>query len=334
MLTVEQERSPLIEIDGGSKIWTVAFTADGEHIIGGGASGLQVWRVKDGKQMATMVARGIWCLAVSKNCRWIAAGTFNGYSIVWDAKTFEKAFTHKEDGYDISGVDFSPDSARLVTAPQNRTASVWDVEARKKVLTLDHEDRIRAAKYSLQGDRIATATFESVRVWDSNDGRLLVGVPVTVIPLFSNGLLWSNNHLFVVSDSTIKQLEASTGSTVSEWPVTSSEYVSCITLPQHDNVNGEFFAHSTNDAVTFLDTSTHLRVGLIQHTQPIRSIALSPDNRFLAIGGNSGKITIKDLRDVSPVSYLTVSIAHYWIICIRLVLLLIHLTSISVRHVD
>ena len=312
MLTVGQERSPLIEIDGGDKIWTVTFTANGEYIVGGGASGLRVWRVKDGKQMTSMAARGTWCLAVSRDGRWIAAGTFNGYSIVWDAKTFEKVFTHKENGYDISGVDFSPDSTRLLTAPQNRTASVWDVEARKKVLTLDHEDWVRAAKYSLQGGRIATATSKSVRVWDSNDARLLVEIPVTAIPLFSNGLLWSNKHLFVVSDSTIKQLEASTGSTVSEWLVTSSDYVSCVALPQH--VNREFIAHSTNDTVTFLDTSTHIRIGLIQHTQTIRSIALSPDNRFLAINGNSGKIAIKDLSDVSPASYSTVSIVHCRII--------------------
>ena len=120
-------------------------------------------------------------------------------------------------------------------------------------------------------------------------------IPVKVTTLFNAGLLWSNNHLFVVSDGTIKQFEASTGSTVSEWPVPDTNGSSCIALPQH----GQFIAYSTNDTVTFWDTSTHTRVGLIQHTQSIRSIALSPDDRSLAIGGNSAKITIRNLSRIT-----------------------------------
>ena len=128
-------------------------------------------------------------------------------------------------------------------------------------------------------------------------------IPVKVTPSFNTGLPWFNNHLFVVSGSTIKQLEASTGSTVSKWPVPDTNNTSCIALPQH----GEFIAYSTNDTVTFLDTSTHTRIALIQHTQDIVSIALSPDDQFLAIGGHGGGITIRSL------SRITVSNVFIWI---------------------
>ena len=110
MLTVEQEGSTLIKIDSGHSICAVAFSANGEYIVGGGG-GLGVWRVEDGKQMATMAARGVLSLAVSKDGRWIAAGTLDGEVSVWDAETFEKVFTHK-DANDILAVDFSPDSTR------------------------------------------------------------------------------------------------------------------------------------------------------------------------------------------------------------------------------
>ena len=66
--------TPLFEIKGGSKIKAVTFTANGEYLVGGG-EGLGVWRMEDGKQMATMAAAGVQCLAVSKDGRWIAAGT-------------------------------------------------------------------------------------------------------------------------------------------------------------------------------------------------------------------------------------------------------------------
>ena len=257
--------------------------------------------MEDGKQMATVAARGVRSLAVSKDGRWIAAGTSSGEVAVWDAKTFEQVFSEHKDVYAIFGVDFSPDSTRLVTASNIRIATVFDVATRKKVQTLDHEYWVIAAKYSAQGDRIATATyFGSIRVWDSDDGHLLVHIPIKVTPECNRGLLWSNNHLFVVSDNEIKQLDASTGSSVSEWSVPDSSSTSCIALPRH----GEFIAYSTEDTVTFWDTSTHAQLGLIQVTQPavahpIRSIALSPDDQFLATGGNGGKITVRSLSPIT-----------------------------------
>ena len=298
ILTIRQEGSPLFEIEGGSKIKAVTFTANGEYLVGGG-EGLGVWRMEDGKQMATMAAAGVQCLAVSKDGRWIAAGTDSGEVFVWDANTSEEVFSYWEDTDDISGVDFSPDSAtptRLLVASFNRTATVWDIATRQRVLTLHHEDWVPvvAAKYSPLGDRIATATRKSVRVWDNNDGRSLVDIPVTLTPYYNTGLLWSNNHLFVVSDGIIKQFEASIGSTVSERPVPDTNDFSCIALPQH----GKFIAYSTNRTVTFWDTLTHSRVSQIQHTQDIRSLALSPDDRFLAIGTRGGKIIIRSLSHI------------------------------------
>ena len=251
-----------------------------------------MWRVEDGKQMATLEASDVLCLAVSNDGRWIAAGTDRG-PLVWNAKTYEEVFSHRV-GY-INGVDFSPDSTRLVSASGNRTASIWDIATRERVQTLDHGGWVTAAKYSPQGDRIATATGDSVRVWDCNDGRLLKQINVTVTPSYITGLLWFNSHLLVVSDGKIKQFETSTGSTVSEWPVRGSNSYSCIVLPKHRG----FIAYSTERTVTFWDTATHTQLGLIRHPQNICSIALSPDDRFFAIGGGDGKITVGSLSRIT-----------------------------------
>ena len=119
-------------------------------------------------------------------------------------------------------------------------------------------------------DRIATAT-RSARAWDSNDGHLLVDIPVAVTPWYSIGRLWFNDHLFVVSDSTIKRIEASSGSTVSEWPVPDSSRFSCITLPKHGeashtqhSVLSHFWARrhtpssvSSNSLETYVRSQSH-----------------------------------------------------------------------------
>jgi WD40 repeat protein len=178
MLTVGQEDFPLIEIDVGSKLSVVAFAGNGEYIVGSDGGKVQVWRLEDGKLMATLATENVRCLAVSKDGRRIAAGSYSGGVAVWDANTFElQVCPHSESTFVSTGrADLSPDSTRLLETTE-AWAVVWDLAAGKKILTLNHPGNwVTTAKYSPQGDRIATATRESVRVWDSNDGRLLVDI--------------------------------------------------------------------------------------------------------------------------------------------------------------
>ncbi|KAI9463418.1 WD40-repeat-containing domain protein [Boletus coccyginus] len=276
----------------------VTFSPNGEYTFSGSDKGVRVQRVADGEHVATMATEHrvmqVMCLAVSKDGRRIAAGTNFGDMFVWDANT------HKQDSVargarTINGVDFSPDSSRLVSASDSCTATVWDTATRKRVQTLSHEDSVFAAKYSPQGDRIATATPRAVRVYDSNNGRLLVDIKVTVTPWYNTGLVWCNNHLLVVSKGAIKQFQASTGSPVSEWPVSHSDYFSCIALPKHR----KFIAHSARRTVTFWDMATHTQLGAIQHPQDIRSIAFSPDDLSIAIGGRDDKTVIESLSRIT-----------------------------------
>ena len=290
----ESRNSPLeINADGG--IIGLTFSADGKHLLSGGTDGVRVWQVEDGKQIATLEAEIVMCLAVSKNGRWIAAGTGDGNVYVWDTQTREQVLSHKEDSSPVCAVDFSPDSTRLVTGSDNYKATTWDMATRKQVHTLEHEHWVRATKYSGQGDRLATGTQSLVRVWD-NDGRLLATIKVGVRPFYNTGLLWSNNHLFALSNGQVKQFEASsTESAVSEWPVPDTNAYSCIALPKHK----EFIAYSTNRTVTLWDMTTRTQCGLIEHTQHIYSIAISPDDQLLAIGGREGHIIIRNLAHIT-----------------------------------
>jgi WD40 repeat protein len=61
----------------------------------------------------------------------------------------------------------------------------------------------------------------------------------------------------------------------------------------------KFIAYSTRDTLTFWDTGTHTQLSFIQHPRDIRSVAASPDDRFLAIGGASGKINIHSLSHIT-----------------------------------
>ena len=300
VLIIEQKYPSHIEIDIGHKTNAVTFTANNEYLVSGGREEVRVWRVHDGKQMAAMKAWETYCLAASKDGRWIAAGTGWGDVLVWDTKTYKQVLKHIEESY-ISALDFSHDSARLLSAWGN-TATILNIETCEVVRGLPHDDRVVAAKYSPQGEWIATATETSVRTWDSNDGRLLVDINVQVTPDFNSGLLWFGNHLFVMSDSRIKQIDALTGSVVSEWPITNSS--SHIAMPHH-KAFVTYIAHDRNN-VLFWDTSTNTHLHLDQSPKDIRSITYSPNGRLLAIVAGK-RITVTPLLPhiaVSIICYL------------------------------
>ena len=281
----------------------VTFSANGEYLVSGNDYVVRVWRVEEGKQVANMNTGKVSCLAVSDDGKWIAAGTYGGDVFAWDATTYKQVLKWRSESVSpVHGADFSPDSARLALATKE-TATVWDLATRKQVRVLSHEHYVIAAKYSPQGDRIATATRNGpVHVWDGNNGRLLVKVKVEVSLWWNKGLLWFNDHLLVVSEGKIKELDVSTRPTVSIWPVSNSNHhYSDIALSKHM----EFVSCSTHRSLTLWDTSTHTQFNVLQHPQAIRSIAFSPDDRFLAIGGEGGKIIIERLSrsTVSSVSW-------------------------------
>ena len=273
------------------------FSANGDYLVSGGNGGVRVWRVEDGQRMATIPTGSstVYPLAVSNDGRSIAAGTIMGEVYVWDAKTYEELFKYRKDTNSVTGVDFSPDSTRLVSGSTNGKVIIWDVATWRQVQTL-RPGAVWATKYSPQGDRIAIARGGgSVHVYDSDDGRLLVNIQVAVTPYYNSGLLWFNNHLLAISDNKIKEFDTSTGSAVSEWSVPENNIQSCISQPKH----GEFVAYSTLNTVTFWNTSTHTQLGVIQRAQDIYSIAVSRDDRFIAIGGVGKKIIIESLSRIN-----------------------------------
>ena len=295
MLIAGQERSLTIEINANVK--AVTFSANSEHVLSGGLNqNIGVWQVQDGQQVAAIDAQNVLCLAVSQEGKWISAGTGKGGVFVWDANTYRRVWERREGCYTIRAIDFSPNSSRLVCGSEQGKATVFGATTGQQVQTLHHRGPLTAAQFSPQGDRIATATESSVLVWNSNDGLLLVDIAVNVTPLYNGGLLWFNDHLYVVSGSTIKQLDPSAGATVSEWPVPGGNAYSCIAIPKH----GKFIAYSTARTLTFWSTSTHTQLGFTEHQGDINSIALSPGDRFLTIGGEDGII-------IEGVSLITVS---------------------------
>jgi WD40 repeat protein/serine/threonine protein kinase len=110
----------------------------------------------------------------------------------------------------ISTLAMSPDDTRLVVGCEDKTARLWNVQARESYATLaGHEGSVDVALFSPDGLYVATASGNAVRFWDAISGQL-IGKPIR-LPRAVQYMVYSPDSQQLVtgaSDGTVRFLEA------------------------------------------------------------------------------------------------------------------------------
>ena len=305
----------MIETGDIHPIYSVAFHSDGMQLFSGKEDGLRRWRVADGQEVGNRMGKDvIAAISVSRNGKWIVCGTSKGAS-VWDAKTQEMSIGVEGTVF-VRAVDISPESTRFATASgiDDNKASIWNIITGERLVgPLQHDNGIIGIKFSPNGEHIATAVEDStIRVFDRRKGDQLLAIEANISPWsVSTPLAWSNDgqQFFAASRGRkIKSFDVSTGSQLAESQVRGAGEVRSIALA----ANGKFLATFVQRSILFWDTSTLTRIGpVIEDSQEIRSIVLSPDCSYLATGGGQGNIAIRNLNNILPDLYGPFSVSIY-----------------------
>ena len=302
----------MIETGNNYAVWSVAFHSDGMQLLSGTQGGLQRWQVTDGQEVGNRMPMHVNAISVSRDGKWVGCGTTRG-ATVWDAKTQEMAIEVEGTDY-VTSVDISPESTRFATAtfegvqPNfNYKANIWNIITGERLVgPLQHDAYTDGIKFSPNGEHIATANDDSIRVFDSRNGDQLITINAS-IPHWgaTTPLAWSNNGQQIFTafrDRKIKSFDVSTGSQLAELQVHGGDEVVSIALAG----NGKFLATfaGRSNSISFWDTSTLTQIGpAIEDSQQIRSIALSSDCSYLVTGGYDGIITIRNLNNILPDMY-------------------------------
>ena len=305
----------MIETGDDGAIFSVAFRSDGMQLLSGQSDGLRRWRVEDGQEVGNRMPMDVGVISVSMDGKWTVCGTTRGAS-VWDTKIQEKAIEVEGTDY-VVAVDISPESTRFatVTGGRDHKASIWNITTGERLVgPIQHDDYIAGIKFSPNGEHIATAVADNtIRVFDSRNGDQLITIKASTSPwsVPSTPLAWSNNgqQIFAASrDRKIKSFDVSTGSQLVESQVHGDGEVRFIALA----ANGKFLVTFAGHSMSFWDTSTLTQIDpVIEDSQMIRSIALSPDSSYLAMGGGQGNIAIRNLNDILPDLYGPFSVSIY-----------------------
>lgn len=273
----------------------VEFSPDGKYVLSVcNDSTAIVWNVTTGERVMTISGHNssISTAKFSPNGSRILTVGFDGSAKLWDASSGKEIRRFKRPARIPGDAAFSPDGQRIVIA-DSRLATVWDVESGEKMQTCyGHEGEIECVAFSADSRRIATGGAKddrTVRIWDAETGQELLVLRGHADAVHGVAFDGDGSHVYSGSrDSVIK------------WDAVLGQRTRTLDS-QVRSLAVSFFADGKRIASS--DNDDKLRIWSVDDGDELASIALpdkghclaiSPNDRFVAIGDAKGTTTIWD----------------------------------------
>jgi WD40 repeat protein len=299
---------------------TAAFTPDGKGLISCGKSqspkAMNVWKDVPGEIKLWDVTSGrplplglkgptgiLWQVALSPDGTRLAAACDSQGIRIWDLATGQQNTLERQAKELVIQVRFSPDGKRLVSKSKpeednspifDRTVRVWDLAARKVLVTFDKlAFAWSALEFSPDGKFLAFADYlhSAVRVFDAATARETFSC--TYADGFVTHAVFSpdGKRLAACGERGIQVWDVATRAAVATWP-TASILGTCLAF----SPDGRRLALGSIEGVLELrDADAGQKVGTFHgHAGEIRMIAFSPDGTRLASAGMDGTLRLWD----------------------------------------
>lgn len=182
----EEEPEPIVSLplciyeDHTARIQNLAWSPDSSHLVSGGEDATaRVWNVVTGQTITVFREHNasVNLVAWSPQGHFIASGSSDRAVLVWDAWTGEQVNTYRgHRSWLWGGMAWSPDGTRIASASLDRTIQVWDAFSGQSLLTYrGHTGIIASMAWSPDRTRIASGGGYpecAIQIWDAQTGAL------------------------------------------------------------------------------------------------------------------------------------------------------------------
>ncbi len=270
----------------------VAFTPDGQRIVGGDFHNIEVWDVQTGEVRLTF--KGIegsgGGLAFSPDGQRIVSG--GRYIKVWDSHTGREILRINGHNDTVTSVAFSPDGQRIVSGSMDKTIKIWDAKTGRELQILKGHNGYVSSVAFLDGQRIVSGAYDNtVKIWDlttSNQNKL-TGWHTRLVSCVA----FSPDGLRLVSGSErITVVDAISGKLELQFFHGKRVYSVAFSPDGKQIVSG-----SDDKTLKVWDAKTGKeRLVLDGHTGEVYSVAFSPDGKQIVSGSGDKTLKVWDAK--------------------------------------
>jgi WD40 repeat protein len=180
--------------------------------------------------------------------------------------------------------NFSYDGTRLVTASADYTARLWDVRTGLPIGgTLNHKDKVTAARFSRDGKRVVTASWDfTAQVWDAITGNPtgeVFQMQRDMQPLYDAEFSPDDRRFVLATGNDAEILDIARHCPVMRFS-THGDLIGSAEF----NTNGEFLVTASQNGIAQVwNAVTGKPAGLpLRHKSPVKRVTFSPSGRYVA----------------------------------------------------
>lgn len=291
----------LRQLEVKSPVFSVAFSATGESLATGSQDRMvRLWEVAAGRLNTTLKGHtdAVLSVAFSPDGRLLASGGYDNLLRLWDVSTRREVTAFRGHDGGINSLAWSAGGGRLATGSDDRTVRVWRAATRKRNdLLRGHTRPVLAAVVSPDGRTIFTGCEDkAIRLWDVQTGKKLRALTghekyVASLACSPDGRLLASGS----GDGSARLWEVATGKQLQVFKGFPYE-VAVAFSP--DGGTLAVWSLDKQRSVHLYDVATGEKMGeLTGHQDAVRSVAFSPDRKWIATASRDKTIKLWNAAD-------------------------------------
>ncbi len=292
-----------------SALRSLAFSPDGTHIASGCLNGeirifdITLARNEKAKEPRTLKDHDgrVFSLAYSPDGKQLASGGLDGVVRIWNTQTFRPESKLDLKQGVIRSIAFSPNGGLLAVGAQNGRLLVFNAATLKEVISLQCDNRwLCSVAFDRDGKRIVTSGGQGdIAVWDCRTGESKARVKCCPGAVFFSAFQKVGHEVLAVTELNALVVCANIQTADSQLL---SEKRGLKALSGHMVSSGRILGvgYSNGFISLFnLETKQVAKSFRSNGVFEVNSIAISPDENFLAEGSRNGEITLWNIGDIA-----------------------------------